>query len=256
MSEIVLNYTGLDNAPGKIVFNKSSDYFEWLNRGKPKNVETLDVEIDEVKANGTYIKVPEKEGGYFDKVVMNVNVPRQKAVSALAFKIQTKSGSKTRTHNFSDMQVIDISSENELIGDGALLPAYEINDTKPKYITLGHITQQLRLTSTLENTVFLVMYSSASDPSYIVTRFYRSNSTRDIPRNSYVIKFTNGISSDEIVESSTFTYGFYSEYRMISSITTGYRQMFDTTTLHYDWTHDKRASNYSTVYDKCPTLNK
>lgn len=79
MSEIELNYTKLDEVPGKIVFNKSSDYFEWLNRGKPKKVKSLNIIYRNEDDNDIYTYKPD-EKEYYDSVSVDLNIDREKPV--------------------------------------------------------------------------------------------------------------------------------------------------------------------------------
>ena len=253
MSEIVLNYTGLDNVPGKIVFNKSSDYFEWINRNKSKvESEVCEIDINEVKANGTYIIKPEKEGTYYSQVKIAVDVPRKIAVNSLGVRMVSGVNITGSTFKFSDMYVMDISSSADLIGGDATLATclLTIGDL-PTFLSLGHVTEDFYLTSGQENTVFLIISASGS---LITMKLYNLSTLGKIPKDSYVLSITNGVSSDAILDSATFTYGIYNGDAPIATFATNYKQLFDGTSKTFEWSLLRNANDYSEVYAKCPTL--
>ena len=260
MSEIVLNYTGLDNVPGKIVFNKSSDYFEWLNRGKPKNVETLDVEIDEVKANGTYIKVPEKEGGYFDKVVMNVNVPRKSQVTSFGLWVVYNN------LQYWDGDIFDLTSgkitvNNITSADVFLsnkLPVHKLGgdatlEDNPKPLTMGYVPSTLTglkspdaytmVIKSIDNFIEMCVYDSTTSNDY----------TFDIEADSYVMRFLPEIDSNTFGTDCGVGFGFAdSEGNPLCG--TMFRDHIGPFESPISLRIHKSSLNFSTIYEKWPSF--
>ena len=254
MSEIVLNYTGLDNVPGKIVFNKSSDYFEWLNRGKPKNVETLDVEIDEVKANGTYIKVPEKEGGYFDKVVMNVNVPRRAQPTGIGFSLMTASTTYSTYFNFSNPEAINVSniaSAKDIMNED-IMKRYLIQDGELSgYLNLGLVTTQINKV-VMNNGEMILVLDSVDD--LIRLRIFTSAVSASLTLNegAYIAVLKNSI---ETTTGYNFSFGFNSDANTrLLNIATQYGVLSKATVGFVELDCVKNSYNFSTTYEKLPSL--
>ena len=254
MSEIVLNYTGLDNVPGKIVFNKSSDYFEWLNRGKPKNVETLDVEIDEVKANGTYIKVPEKEGGYFDKVVMNVNVPRRAQPTGIGFSLMTSSTTHSTYFNFSNPEAINVSNITSAadIMNEDIMKRYLIQDGELSgYLNLGLVTTQINK-AVMNNGEMILVLDSVDD--LIRLRIFTSAVSTSLTLNegAYIAVLKNSI---ETTTEYNFSFGFNSDANTrLLNIATEYAALTKATVNFVELDCVKNSYNFSTTYEKLPSL--
>ena len=254
MSEIVLNYTGLDNVPGKIVFNKSSDYFEWLNRGKPKNVETLDVEIDEVKANGTYIKVPEKEGGYFDKVVMNVNVPRRAQPTGIGFSLMTSSTTHSTYFNFSNPEAINVSNITSAadIMNEDIMKRYLIQDGELSgYLNLGLVTTQINK-AVMNNGEMILVLDSVDD--LIRLRIFTSGVSTSLTLNegAYIAVLKNSI---ETTTEYNFSFGFNSDANTrLLNIATEYAALTKATVNFVELDCVKNSYNFSTTYEKLPSL--
>ncbi len=254
MSEIVLNYTGLDNVRGKIVFNKSSDYFEWLNRGKPKNVETLDVEIDEVKANGTYIKVPEKEGGYFDKVVMNVNVPRRSQPTGIGFSLMTSSTTYSAYFNFSNTDAIDVSNITSYadIHNTDVLKQYLIQDGDLSgYLNLGLVTTTISQIGLSANEMILVLDSR--DDLIRLRMFTPTASTGlTLHEGAYIALLKNSI---ETSTGYNFSFGFNSDANTrLLNIATQYTALTKATVGFIELNCQKNSYNFVTAYENLPSL--
>lgn len=253
MSEIVLNYTGLDNVPGKIVFNKSSDYFEWLNRGKPKNVETLNVEIDEVKANGTYIKVPEKEGGYFDKVVMNVNVPRRAQPTGIGFSLMTSSTTHSTYFNFSNPEAIDVSniaSAKDIMNEG-IMKRYLIQDGELSgYLNLGLVTTQINKV-VMNNGEMILVLDSVDDLIRLRIFTYAVSASLTLNEGAYIAVLKNSIET----AGYNFSFGFNSDANTrLLNIATQYAALAKATVGFVELDCVKNSYNFSTTYEKLPSL--
>lgn len=253
MSEIVLNYTGLDNVPGKIVFNKSSDYYEWLNRGKPMNVETLDVEIDEVKANGTYIKVPEKEGGYFDKVVMNVNVPRRSQATGFTYYLYGYTFS-ARAFDFRDSEKVSVSSisTNDDIHNEEVLTPYKFTvKNSSSSLNLGLVMETIE-NVTLNSGEFLFVMSDEDDA--LSMKFYTSAgiSNLTLRKDTYIALF-----KDEVDDKNEhlLVFGFYNSDETCSpQVRIDYAGMKNASIKSCEVRCKKTDYNFRGIYQKCATL--
>lgn len=252
MSEIELNYTKLDEVPGKIVFNKSTDYFEWLNRGKPKNVETLDVEIDEVKANGTYIKVPEKEGGYFDKVVMNVNVPRRSQTVGIAYCLYGLPAAMM-SFDFSDgdnVFVSNISTNDDIHNEEVLTPYKFVTKSPSSSLNLGVIMETIDSVTLGDGEILYVMQENDNKLNIgFFTTAGVSNLT--LRKGSYIALFKDG-TGDKHFE---FMFGFYqSDGTRTPWVYIEYDALKNASIKSIRLECKKNDYNFRGIYQKCTML--
>lgn len=246
MSEIVLNYTGLDNVPGKIVFNKSSDYFEWMNRNKSKvESEVCEIDINEVKANGTYIIKPEKEGTYYSQVKIAVDVPRRNVINSIGFTVDEKSA----ILEFSKMELVEITKDTDLFGDDAILSSYEITDSElPTTLSIGHVAEgsSIKISAFSDGYALLMIYGYGDNISFVLSS---GDSGLTLPVNAYVIVLHSTITSE-----TRFGYGFYKGENPIVVNEIPLTGFFNGTINDIMSAYSKSSHDYSEVYAKCPAL--
>lgn len=108
MSKIELNYTGMDQVAGKIVFNNSKDYYEWINRKNGSSGSSggesggSSLTIDEIK--NELIK---------QKALEDIEVEIVHWASSKGGKVQTKEGWKGDIKN--------------IVHSGDVIPNYSVN---------------------------------------------------------------------------------------------------------------------------------
>ena len=257
MSEIVLNYTGLDSVPGKIVFNKSEDYFEWLNRGKPKNVEECTIEVKSTTANGKYEKTPSSDNTYSNKVTYTVNVPRSKPITYLAFTITSPSVSYRSVITMDNITPRLVGTDDEFHDASFLNPYVLYNDDNHRTSSIefaytSHTSTGLTsdpgdmilaLVCDYDNGLFEpALYSGSFNPRSGVT--------------TYVARITPFFGTNEITQYYTLTWAFYDDKmnQLIGQTVNLLDMMNGTITTNTINIYSKDLCDYSALSNVLPEL--